>query len=150
MVLDTNVLLPGIFFGGVPGRILDAWQAGRLELVLSPAILAEYRRTGAELAVRYPERGETLTPILSLIAQAAVMVDAPELPQPASVDPDDDKIFACVHASDANVIVSGDKHLLDVSGGSHQTRSALRRAHDGGGNQWPSCRARFNELKYSL
>ena len=39
VVLDTNVVLSGIFFGGVPGRILDAWQVGHLTLVLSPAIL---------------------------------------------------------------------------------------------------------------
>lgn len=41
-ILDTNVLLSGIFFGGVPGRLLTAWQDERLALVLSPAILAEY------------------------------------------------------------------------------------------------------------
>ncbi|HSU93710.1 MAG TPA: hypothetical protein VLI43_08355 [Gemmatimonadaceae bacterium] len=26
VILDTNVLLSGIFFGGVPGRLLAAWQ----------------------------------------------------------------------------------------------------------------------------
>ena len=41
VVLDTNVLLSGIFFGGLPGRLLDAWQSGQLALVLSPAILTE-------------------------------------------------------------------------------------------------------------
>ena len=46
VVLDTNVVLSGIFFAGVPGRILDAWRAGGLTLVLSPAILAEYNRAG--------------------------------------------------------------------------------------------------------
>ena len=39
-ILDTNVLLSGIFFGGVPGRLLTAWQDDRLALVLSPAILS--------------------------------------------------------------------------------------------------------------
>ena len=116
VVLDTNVLLSGIFFAGVPGRILDAWHAGRLELILSPAILAEYRRTGAELAVRYPARGESLTSILTLITRAAVMVDALALLHPVSVDPDDDKFLACAVASETQLIVSGDKHLLDVSG----------------------------------
>ena len=28
VVLDTNVLVSGIFFGGVPGRILSAWAEG--------------------------------------------------------------------------------------------------------------------------
>ena len=35
-VLDTNVLISGIFFGGVPRQILDAWEGGRFELVLIP------------------------------------------------------------------------------------------------------------------
>lgn len=53
-ILDTNVLLSGIFFAGVPGRLLTAWQDDRLALVLSPAILAEYHEASAVLAVRYP------------------------------------------------------------------------------------------------
>ena len=36
VVLDTNVLVSGIFFAGVPGHILEAWAAARFELVLSP------------------------------------------------------------------------------------------------------------------
>ena len=31
IVVDTNVLMSGIFFGGVPGRILAAWREGRFE-----------------------------------------------------------------------------------------------------------------------
>jgi predicted nucleic acid-binding protein len=50
VVLDTNVLLSGIFFGGLLGRLLHAWQSGQLALVLSPAILAEDHRAGAALA----------------------------------------------------------------------------------------------------
>ena len=54
-MLDTNVFLSGIFFGGIPGRLLEAWQAGHFTLVLSPAILAEYHRAGEALAARYPD-----------------------------------------------------------------------------------------------
>lgn len=46
--MDTNVIMWGIFFGGVPGRLLDAWVAGQVELVLSPAILVEYGGVGAD------------------------------------------------------------------------------------------------------
>jgi hypothetical protein len=38
-VVDTIVLIFGIFFGGLPGRILSAWAAGRFDLVLSPDVL---------------------------------------------------------------------------------------------------------------
>jgi predicted nucleic acid-binding protein len=68
VILDTNVLLSGIFFGGVPGRLLTAWQEDRLALVLSPAILAEYHEAGAELAARYPALAAPLDSILTLLA----------------------------------------------------------------------------------
>lgn len=115
-MLDTNVFLSGIFFGGIPGRLLEAWQAGHFTLVLSPAILAEYHRAGEALAARYPDIDAALRPVLALVTQSAALVDAPDLPDAVSADPDDDKFLACAVASHTPVIVSGDKHLLRVSG----------------------------------
>ena len=116
VILDTNVLLSGIFFGGVPGGLLRAWQEDRLALVLSPAILAEYHEAGAELAARYPALAAPLDSILTLLAQTATIVEAPELAARVSADPDDDKFLACAIAARTPLIVSGDKHLLRVSG----------------------------------
>lgn len=115
-ILDTNVLLSGIFFGGLPGRLLTAWQDDRLALVLSPAILAEYHEAGAVLAARYTALGAPLDSILSLLTQTATVVDAPALAERVSADPDDDKFLACAIAAQTPLIASGDKHLLDVSG----------------------------------
>jgi putative PIN family toxin of toxin-antitoxin system len=116
VILDTNVLLSGIFFGGVPGRLLTAWQDDRLALVLSPAILAEYHEAGAVLAARYATIATSLDSILALLAQTATIVDAPALSERVSADPDDDKFLACAIAARTPLIVSGDKHLLHVSG----------------------------------
>lgn len=116
VVLDTNVVLSGIFFAGLPGRILDAWQTGQLTLVLSPAILAEYQRAGAALAARHPNATAPLEPILVLLARSATIVDAPPLGEPIAPDPDDDKFLACALAAGAAIIVTGDKLLLSVSG----------------------------------
>lgn len=88
VILDTNVLMSGIFFGGVPGRLLDAWAEGRFRLVVSPRILEEYRRVGAELATRYPARAEAVSPVLALVTMHATLVEAPPLAAPVSVDPD--------------------------------------------------------------
>ena len=41
-VLDTNVFVSGVFFGGHPYRILNAWRESRFTLVLSVEILDEY------------------------------------------------------------------------------------------------------------
>lgn len=116
VVVDTNVLVSGIFFGGVPGRILSAWSAGRIELVMSPEIHHEYRRVSAVLAEKHPGRATALEPVLTLLAMNATMIDAPILEHQVSEDPNDDMFLAAALASRSAFIVSGDRHLLDVSG----------------------------------
>ena len=114
IILDTNVFVSGIFFTGPPYRILEAWRDGTLQIVLSQEILDEYRRVGSELAVRYPTID--LNPILDLVSRNALMVPAAPLPDQVCEDPDDDKFIACALAAGCRVIVSGDKHLLKISG----------------------------------
>lgn len=114
VIIDTNVLVSGIFFTGPPYQILKAWHDGKLKLVISPEILEEYQRVGAALAEKFP--AIDLGKILALVTIKAEMVQAKSLPAPVCVDPDDDKFLACALASKCKVIVSGDKHLLDVSG----------------------------------
>ncbi|MGK2935902.1 MAG: putative toxin-antitoxin system toxin component, PIN family [Gemmatimonadaceae bacterium] len=116
VVLDTNVVVSAVFFGGTPGRVLAAWSAGRFVLILSPAILEEYRRVGHELGLRHPDVNAAFEPVLALIAMNAIIVDAPALVAPVSADPDDDKFLAAAAAAQAPVIVSGDRDLLEVSG----------------------------------
>lgn len=116
VVLDTNVVVSAVFFGGTPGRVLAAWSAGRFVLILSPAILEEYRRVGHELGLRHPDVNAAFEPVLALIAMNATIVDAPALVAPVSADPDDDKFLAAAAAAQAPVIVSGDRDLLEVSG----------------------------------
>ncbi len=113
IVLDTNVLVSGIFFGGPPGAILDAWADGRYELVLTPSIFDEYLTTCARLAASYP--GLEYQSILAAIAGHGTLVPDPPSSQPISPDPDDDKFFLCAHAAEAR-IVSGDQHVLSTSG----------------------------------
>ncbi len=114
VVLDTNVLVSGVFFGGVPGRILEGWKDKKLTLLVSPAILDEYYRVGRSLAGRYG--GIDLDPFLALLAMHAEVVDASEIIAGVCADPDDDKFMTCAVAGGARIVVSGDKHLRDVSG----------------------------------
>lgn len=116
LILDTNVLVSGIFFGGVPGQILTAWADEQVSLVLSPAILDEYARVGAELAAKHSERRAALVAVLDLITVNATIVNATPLSTRVSADPADDVFLAAAISSGTRLIVSGDRHLLDVSG----------------------------------
>lgn len=93
-IVDTNVLISGVFFGGVPRRILSAWAGGHFDLVLSPDILDEYQRVGRELARKHPDLAGSLEPILALLTTHAMLVDAPQLAEPVSADPADDMFLA--------------------------------------------------------
>lgn len=114
IVLDTNVFVSGIFFGGPPGTILEAWQSGQLEIAVSVEILDEYERVCDELSANHP--GIDSAPFLAAIALDATLFDCPPLPKPACADPDDDKFLSCALAGGSSCIVSGDKLLLKMSG----------------------------------
>lgn len=113
VVLDTNVLISGIFFAGTPGKILASWRNGRFSLVVSPLILDEYRRVASELSAAYPAVDITL--ILDLVTVHAEIVEDRPLPTPACRDPDDDKFLVCAAVAGAH-LVSGDKDLLVADG----------------------------------
>ena len=114
IVLDTNVLMSGIFFTGPPYQILQAWRDGAIRLAVCPEILAEYREVAARLSRTY--KGIDILPLLDLVAVRSHLVQAAPLPKPVCDDPDDDIFLACALAAKAPIIVSGDRHLLAVSG----------------------------------
>jgi putative PIN family toxin of toxin-antitoxin system len=114
VILDTNVLISGVFFTGPPYHILKAWRDGIINIVVSSEILGEYQRVGGIVAKQFP--GVDLDSILTLLAAEAELVVAPPLPEPVCDDPDDDKFLACALASKTKIIISGDKQLVQVSG----------------------------------
>jgi len=96
-VLDTNVVVSGMFFGGVPGSVLDAWADGLFELVLSPGIIEEYRRTCEHLGSSHP--GLTFRGLLiRLIGDATLL---PDVASDGAItrDPADDKFMLCARES---------------------------------------------------
>lgn len=114
VVIDTNVFISGVFFTGPPSKILEAWRDERVRVVLSPDIFEEYRRVGDVLKMQFP--GVDIERILELLANSSEIVSPDSLPVPVCEDPDDDKFLSCALKSGANVIISGDKHLLKASG----------------------------------
>lgn len=114
IVLDTNVLMSGIFWSGSPSRILSAWYEKKVKLVISPEILDEYIRVGAILSKKYPSINTI--PIIDLITIDSELCMATELEEPVSRDPDDDKFIALCLSTNCKIIVSGDNDLLEISG----------------------------------
>ena len=114
VIIDTNVFISGVFFSGPPYKILDAWRDGKVQLVVSREILQEYQRVLETLGEEFP--GVDVSGILELLTVKSELIAAPALLEAVCVDPDDDKFLACALAIKVKHIISGDKHLLNVSG----------------------------------
>jgi putative PIN family toxin of toxin-antitoxin system len=114
IVLDTNVLISGIFFSGPPAEILKAWRNGYVQFALTSEIIDEYIRVAKLLAAGFP--GIEINPILTLIITHSDIIQASPLSHQVCEDPDDDKFLACAIGSESKIIISGDKHLLKLSG----------------------------------
>jgi putative PIN family toxin of toxin-antitoxin system len=114
VVMDTNVFSSGVFYSGPPYQILQAWQSGKIELMVSQPILDEYQRVGEILAEE--RRCIDLKPILNFVIEHAKVYEPVKLKELVCEDLDDDKFIGCALASRSGIIISGDKHLLKVSG----------------------------------
>ena len=114
IILDTNVFISGIFFSGPPSQILKAWQNSRLQIVLSQEILNEYQRVAESLVGKFPIID--ILPIIELMTIHGQLIDAEGFDVSVCDDPDDNKFMECAIASNSKIIISGDKHLLKVSG----------------------------------
>lgn len=75
VVLDTNVLVSGIFFARVPGWILDAWGEGRFALCATPSIFAAYGAVCRRPHVRFLRTG--FEGVLGSILRGAPMIPDP-------------------------------------------------------------------------
>ena len=84
VVLDTNVIVSALVFGGVPRQIVELIEAGLCSFFYSRDIQLEVRRVLLEKFIWSEERL------------------------------DDDLAIECALASNADAIVSGDSHLLHL------------------------------------
>lgn len=114
VVLDTNVVMSAIFFGGDPLSIVRAAVSRRIELVASRAVLAEYREIAERLVEAYPEVSYKRP--LSMLESHIKVVKASTLPRQICRDSDDDAILACAIGAKAKIICSGDDDLLSLDG----------------------------------
>ena len=115
-VLDPNVLVSAaISPAGPPRQILTAWIDERFELIASPALLDELADVLARPKFRRFITAAVATEFIDgLATDADIVADLPELPG-VSPDPDDDYLVALARAAGADYLVSGDRHLLDLT-----------------------------------
>ena len=116
LVLDTNTAISGLLWHGTPGKLIDAARAKSVLLCTSAALLAELRGVLAreKFAKQLETRGLNAIEVFDGYAALTTIV-VPAIIQPTIVnDPSDDAVLACALGAKAEIIVSGDRHLLDL------------------------------------
>ncbi len=117
VVLDTNVIISAaISPTSPPAQIHLAWNQDRFELLVSPDLLAEYRRAlGYErVRERHRKSDHELDELVRDYELAGVLVEPEEQLAIITADPDDNRVLECAVAGGASHIVSGDRHLLGL------------------------------------
>lgn len=111
--LDTNVLISAVATRGLCSDIFHVILAEH-DLVVGEAVLVELRRV---LQRKLGASTDTIEEMDSFLRREAVVIgDAPVL-EIAIRDKDDAKILAEAVAADVDVLVTGDRDLLDIADG---------------------------------
>lgn len=118
-VLDTNVLVSAVLSAhSSPRHLLDSARAQSFELCSSPVLMVELLDvlSREKFAARLSQAGLSPLAIVRDIRRMAHIVTPDHVPQVITLDRDDDHVLACAVASNAVLIVSGDKHLHGLGG----------------------------------
>jgi len=110
--LDSNVIISGFLFGGPPARLLEHIVKGTIHCFTSLPILDEVREV-----LQRPKFGLSPEQAFRLVEElhnSCALVKPSRRIRAILADPDYDMILECASEASADLIVSGDSHLLDL------------------------------------
>jgi len=111
IVFDSNVYIYALLFKGIPGKILEMARKDKITLIVSDEIIAETERI-LEDKFTWPRHNiDKFKRRLSDISEnikPGIKLDIIKERE------SDNRILECAVSGDANLIVSGDKHLLKL------------------------------------
>ena len=115
--MDTNVLVSGLLWDGPPARILDRIDNGIDQLFISRTLLVELAEvlSRPKFSKVFRHFREDPRDLIAAVAAQAVVLEAKPLSAPIILDdPADDHVLACALTAGADLIISGDHHLLKL------------------------------------
>lgn len=116
LVLDTNTVISGLLWKGAPRQVLDLARSGSISLFTSPELLAELEDVlgRKKFAARLRMAQVMVDELVYGYAALATTIRVAKIEPVIKADPDDDIVMACAVAAKAEIIASGDSHLLDL------------------------------------
>lgn len=111
IVIDTNVFVSSIVFGGKPRELIDLIADDILTLIIAQDLLTEIRRI---IVARFPSFLDDFLKVEKLLESDAIWIQLGDVTVSVSRDPDDNKFIEAALIGNCNYLVSGDKDLLDI------------------------------------
>jgi len=108
-VLDTNILISALLtHQSVPATIIDLWDNGAFELIVSEMQIEEFRRVSRYTKIRTRIVPSAAGELVAGLRKYGISADP--LPQvDRSPDPFDNYLLAMAEAAGADYLVTGDK-----------------------------------------
>jgi len=115
-VMDTNVLISGILWRGIPFELLRWAEKGYLIIYTSLEILAEVNRVLNYSKFQKYIDSEESSPmeLFEKIASLCTIIYPDQEVKNICSDKDDQIFLSCALAAKAGALISGDKHLLNI------------------------------------
>ena len=107
IVLDTNVLISGIFWKGPPCGVVSLWAENKIQLLITKTIFKEYLK----ILQKIDKTGLFVNKWIIMITKNSIMVPDKELTTICR-DPEDNKFLNCALVCNADYLISGDGDLL--------------------------------------
>ena len=111
VVFDTNMIISALLFGGKPKDLLDLGFAGHLEICISSPLIEEL--VGV-LGEKFQAPREWILEAAGVLRANSRLIEPGEEIRAVKDDPMDNRVLECAVAAKADLIVSGDHHLLDL------------------------------------
>jgi uncharacterized protein len=114
VVIDTNVWLSALLWGGQPGLIIELIEQKQIQAISSENILTELTDIlqKPKLQKRLDRLIITADEIVIIAKRLMTLVVIEEIVIPELRDPKDEMVLATAIAGDAQAVISGDKDLL--------------------------------------
>ena len=111
VVVDSNVWISALVFGGAPRRVFELITEHGLRLVVSAEIITEIRRV---VQTKFPDFFEDVDALLRVLHDHLDVIPLGAVTVDASRDPDDNRVLETAILGAATTIVSGDSDLLEL------------------------------------
>jgi uncharacterized protein len=112
IVIDTNVIISALLFGGNPQRVLEMVLTQTVRMAVSRKMLDEVAGVLQGRKFRHPlEAALSIVRELESISDLVVPLRRIEA---ISADPYDNMVLECAATADADYIVTGDTHLFKL------------------------------------